>query len=63
MDSPALECWSFVYVVGGARYSTEILAPTRQEAEARVKALASARCEGAIIPDASATDETLRLSA
>lgn len=46
-----MKCWSFAYTYEGGRYSTEIPAATREEAEQRLKALANARCEGPIAAD------------
>jgi len=63
MDFPPLKCWSFAYTYEGARYSLEIVAPTQDEAEGRIKALVGATCEGSIGPIDRADEETLALSA
>lgn len=63
MDTPASECWSFKYTWNGAVYSQEIPAPSREEAESRLRALASATCEGTIYPAEVASAEKPRPSA
>lgn len=63
MDSPTAACWSFEYTYDGGRYSFEILADTQDEAEARVKAVANATCEGSVILDPSSSAGTPTASA
>ena len=53
MNPSQLKCWSFPYSVDNARYSLEILAYTREEAERRVKAVSLATCEGEVMPNAA----------
>lgn len=50
MVNPPAKCWSFTYKMDDARYSLEILAGTRDEAERRLKAAEQAICEGEIMP-------------
>lgn len=57
MVSPKTSLWSFTYCYEGGRYSFEIPAPSQQDAEARVKALENAICEGSIIPFVYASAE------
>ncbi len=63
MDFPRLKCWSFGYTCEDGRCSLEILAPTLEHAERRLKALANATSEGEIIHVASSNEETRQLSA
>ena len=51
MTSLPVEMHSFVYAHRGSRYSVEIPAQTRTEAEERIAALSAAVWEGLIKPD------------
>ncbi len=50
MDTHPLPLWSFKYAFGGATYSIEIPANTREEAEGRMAAAGAAGCEGIVRP-------------
>jgi len=50
MDSPQDRCWSFPYTYCGSRYSVNIVAETKGEAENRLHAMVDAICEGEVIP-------------
>lgn len=51
MDTSNERCWSFCYEIESARYSFEVVAPSREIAESVVR---TAECEGAIAPVSNA---------
>jgi hypothetical protein len=60
---PEDKCWSFSYECDGSRYSVEIVADTRENAELRLKSLAQATFDGEVSPYVSSSEGKMQPSA